>query len=95
MKRKTEKEKVEAAAVEMIETPLELIKAILMKHEAAMIEVMRERVAQIGKEWQGLTGEEIADLWDGHVVPVFGKNGINPIVFARAIEAKLREKNYE
>lgn len=42
MKRKTGKEKVEAAAVEMIETPLELIKAILLKHEAAMIDVMRE-----------------------------------------------------
>ena len=40
-----------------------------------------------------LTDAEIADLWDGHVVPVFGKNGINPIVFARAIEAKLKEKN--
>lgn len=33
-----------------------------------------------------LTEEEISSLWDGHVVPVFGKNGINPIVFARAIE---------
>ena len=40
-----------------------------------------------------LTDEEINSLWDGHVVPVFGKNGINPIVFARAIEAKLRERN--
>jgi hypothetical protein len=45
------------------------------------------------RQWQGLTDEEINSLWDGHVVPVFGKNGINPIVFARAIEAKLREKN--
>jgi hypothetical protein len=45
------------------------------------------------RKWQGLTDEEIGSLWDGHVVPVFGKNGINPIVFARAIEAKLREKN--
>jgi hypothetical protein len=45
------------------------------------------------RQWQGLTYEEIGSLWDGHVVPVFGKNGINPIVFARAIEAKLREKN--
>jgi hypothetical protein len=43
--------------------------------------------------WQGLTDEEINNLWDGHIVPVFGKNGINPIVFARAIEAKLKEKN--
>ena len=45
------------------------------------------------RQWQGLTEEEINRLWDGHVVPVFGKNGINPIVFARAIEAKLRERN--
>ena len=34
-----------------------------------------------------LTDEQISDLWDGHAVPVFGKTGINPIVFARAIEA--------
>ena len=49
--------------------------------------------APVKREWQGLTDEEIKNLWDGHVVPVFGKNGINPIVFARAIEAKLKEKN--
>jgi hypothetical protein len=34
-----------------------------------------------------LMDEQISQLWEGHVVPVFGKNGINPIVFARAIEA--------
>ena len=34
-----------------------------------------------------LTDEEISSLWDGHTVPVFGEIGINPIVFARAIEA--------
>lgn len=33
-----------------------------------------------------LTDEEINTLWDAHVVPVFGKQGINPVVFARAIE---------
>ena len=42
-----------------------------------------------------LTDEEIGDLWDGHTVPVFGKTGINPIVFARAIEAAhgIKERN--
>jgi hypothetical protein len=45
------------------------------------------------RKWQGLTDDEISSLWDGHIVPVFGKNGINPIVFARAIETKLQEKN--
>ena len=33
-----------------------------------------------------LTEEDISNIWDGHVVPIFGKNGINPIVFARAVE---------
>ena len=46
------------------------------------------------REWVGLTAEQISSIWDGHVVPVFGKNGINPIVFAKAIEAKLKEKNH-
>ena len=45
------------------------------------------------REWQGLTDEEASQIWDGHIVPVFGKNGINPVVFARAIETKLRSKN--
>ena len=34
-----------------------------------------------------LTDEQIRNIWDGHIVPVFGKNGINPVVFARLIEA--------
>ena len=41
-KAKTEQDKIKAAANAMIETPLELIKAILLKHEQAVIEVMRE-----------------------------------------------------
>ncbi len=41
-KAKTEDAKVKAAAKAMIETPMEMIEAILMKHETAVIEVMRE-----------------------------------------------------
>jgi hypothetical protein len=45
------------------------------------------------KEWQGLTDEEATVLWGWEV----GKSGYNrhelPARFARAIEAKLREKN--
>lgn len=41
-KAKTENEKVKAAAVAMIEKPMEMIEAILLKHEQAVIEVMRE-----------------------------------------------------
>ena len=42
LKAKTEQEKVKAAATAMIETPMEMIRAILMKHEQAVIEVMSE-----------------------------------------------------
>lgn len=41
-KAKTDDEKVKAAAVAMIETPMEMIRAILLKHEQAVIEVMCE-----------------------------------------------------
>jgi hypothetical protein len=94
MKRKTEKEKVEAAAVEMIETPLELIKSILLKHNAAMIEVMRDRLAQPEKEWQGLTDEEIRDLWSWAMTAEAERTATTQQhAFARAIEDKLRSKN--
>ena len=38
-----------------------------------------------------LSDEQISRIWDAHTVPVFGKTGINPIVFARAIEAEVRK----
>ena len=42
LKAKTEQEKVKAAANAMIETPMEMIRAILLKHEQAVIEVMSD-----------------------------------------------------
>jgi hypothetical protein len=36
---------------------------------------------------QPLTDEEISKLWDEHKCPLFGRQGINPTEFARAIEA--------
>jgi isoaspartyl peptidase/L-asparaginase-like protein (Ntn-hydrolase superfamily) len=39
---KTEQEKVKAAAVAMVERPVEMIRAILLKHEQAVIEVMSD-----------------------------------------------------
>jgi hypothetical protein len=42
LKAKTEQERVKAAANAMIETPMEMIRAILMKHEQAVIEVMSD-----------------------------------------------------
>ena len=38
----------------------------------------------------GLTDAEINAMWDAHVTPVFGKAGISPYVFARAIEAHIK-----
>lgn len=45
------------------------------------------------REWQGLTDEEMRSFWDEHVVPMFGRKHMNPIVFGRIIETKLKEKN--
>lgn len=42
LKAKTEQEKIKAAATAMIETPIDMIRAILLKHEQAVIEVMSE-----------------------------------------------------
>ena len=59
--------------------------------EQAELEFMKAQLltafARAKAQRNPLSDEEIRNLWDGHVVPVFGKNGINPIVFARAIEA--------
>ena len=44
------------------------------------------------REWVGLTDEDALRLWAGDVPrPVMGKNKV--LAFARAIEAKLKEKN--
>ena len=40
-----------------------------------------------------LSDEQISRIWDAHTVPVFGKTGINPIVFARAIESAVRKQD--
>jgi hypothetical protein len=79
----------------------DVINLLMIQHEAAKGShnywqvaanlIQAEQPAQ--RTWVGLTDEEISSLWDGHTVLVFGKTGINPIVFARAIEAKLKEKN--
>lgn len=41
-KMETEEEKVKYAAAFMVEKPIEMIRMILMKHEQAVIEVMKE-----------------------------------------------------
>ena len=83
-KAKTEQDKIKASANAMIETPMELIKAVLLKHEQAVIEVMRELSQEIdrlkSRTWVNLTDKEI--LQDGDSV-VHNHSGL--IQFARAI----------
>jgi hypothetical protein len=54
--------------------------------ENNLVKMLRTRIAQPEREWQGLTDDEIMDLcaaqWASH-----------PIEVARIIEAKLKEKN--
>jgi hypothetical protein len=59
------------------------------------LEALRERLAQPELEWVGLTDEEIAEavshLYDSQVARDMGLN--DDVVTAKAIEAKLKEKN--
>lgn len=43
------------------------------------------------REWKGLTDEERTQIWDGIIKYIAGEIRIND--FAKAIEAKLKEKN--
>jgi acetoin utilization deacetylase AcuC-like enzyme len=60
-KARTEQAKVKAAALAMIETPMNLIKAVLLKHEEAVIDVMRE-LHQQQQEDEGLLRQALEAL---------------------------------
>jgi hypothetical protein len=64
-------------------------KGQLHKHHKA-IETLRARLAQPEREWQGLTDEEIAWLWN---LAVEAKLENMPRHFARMVEENLKEKN--
>jgi hypothetical protein len=54
-------------------------------------DALRDRLAQPEREWVGLTDEEIAEIakiW-------LAGNRMLPFPLARAIEAKLKEKNHD
>jgi uncharacterized protein YukE len=54
------------------------------------IEALRARLAQPERKWQGLTDEEILEEYRQS----YGDDGnLTDVYFARAIEAKLKEKN--
>ena len=53
-------------------------------------EALRARLAQPERKWQGLTDDEILEEYRQS----YGDDGnLTDVYFARAIEAKLREKN--
>ncbi len=55
-----------------------------------LVEDLRARLAQPEREWQGLTDEEILEEYRQS----YGDDGnLTDVYFARAIEAKLKEKN--
>jgi hypothetical protein len=54
------------------------------------METLRARLAQPEREWQGLTDEEILEEYRQS----YGDDGnLTDVYFARAIDAKLKEKN--
>ena len=60
-----------------------------VKEQAAAVYELRQALAESKREWVGLTDEEIEELakWaDKHAAPWH-------LEFAKAIEAKLKEKN--
>ena len=99
LKARNETDQNKAAAMAMIEKPLELIKAIMLKHEIAVMEVIRElhesREAAvraerqcIKREWVGLTDEEMLALIAYEPHPLANKTAI-----INAVERILKEKN--
>jgi hypothetical protein len=52
-------------------------------------EALRARLAQPEREWQGLTDEEYEAMAENHVTNCY----FDTLTYARAIEAKLKEKN--
>ena len=72
-KAQTDADKNKAAALAMIEKPIEMIKAIMLKHELAVIEVMRElhesREAAVRAEREACAKlcDELSDkhTWEG------------------------------
>lgn len=75
----------------------------LERAQAAEIARLREemsKMAQFGSPpaqpapAQRLSNTRIIELWDAHIVPAYGKQGINPIVFARAIEDAIVPPGY-
>jgi len=81
----TDRAKVNAAALAMIETPMGLIKAVLLKHEEAVIEVMQELHQQRQKDEALL--RQALDLIE--IMPVKHPDQITP---RNALTASIKKR---
>ena len=90
LKAKTEDEKVKAAATAMIETPMEMIRAILMKHEQAVIEVMSDLSKERDQAHELLAWCAVEMRYAGWDKRLNDNHGRTDVL--EAIEAKLKEK---
>ena len=86
IKAQNETDQNKAAALAMIETPIEMIKAIMLKHEIAVIEVMRE--LQESREAAVMAEREECAL----LVEKLGAEGFGTLYIAACIRLK-GEKN--
>ena len=58
-----------------------------------MMQIKDGKLSYLKKPWQGLTDDEIEDTWGNTPMMLNARDGGARRVFARAIEAKLKEKN--
>jgi hypothetical protein len=78
---------------ELMQQALDALEKHVLEYET--IEALRARLAQPEREWQGLTDEEVRDLWSWAMTAEAERTAnTQQHAFARAIEANLKEKNH-
>lgn len=84
---------------ELLQQALDALEKHIYEYET--IQAIKARLAQPEKEWVGLTDEEIKDSWsqlwydlnNGKFAASDDPSRHTTVMFARALEAKLKEKN--
>ena len=86
-KRAAARDKLEDDDTQVYQT--ELTKLLMESYDKGVADALAETKAALAQRpWVGLTAEEILDLFDA--TNVYGSKWIE---FARAVEAKLKERN--
>jgi hypothetical protein len=92
MKNPTKKQE-EALREFLHEAVVPLIEDVLVKKLGQAMSYAKEQYKEPKREWVGLTDEEIEDTWGNTPMMLNARDGGARRVFARDIEAKLKEKN--